>query len=368
MTHQDNIRDASFLFFHYLCTILALALSLRKTHTKKMTRRILILLLAAVTLALPSSARRKNGRPKVGLVLGGGGAKGAATIGALKYIERSGIPIDYIAGTSIGAIIGGLYSCGYRSEELDSMFRHQDWLTLLSDRDTTLTRRMFARRDGITYVFGFPVRRSSRAGKSKAVGLMYGDRVTQMLDSMTQRTDSISFDSLPIPFRCVATDYRNRRKVVLSSGRLSQAIRASMAIPGAFKAIEIDSVKLLDGGLVDNLPVDVVRDMGADIVIAVDLTQNKHEDEDVDRRSKRHRSRKTKSNLARILHWAAQRPDLPVYRENLKHVDVYINPDLKGFSAGSFSEKKISKMIKKGEEAGAKVLKQLRRIRKRIRR
>ncbi len=333
-----------------------------------MTRRILLLLLLVAILTLPSTARQQASRPKIGLVLGGGGAKGAATVGALKYIEQSGIPIDYIAGTSIGAIIGGLYSCGYRSQELDSMFRHQDWLTLLSDRDTTLTGRMFARRDGTTYVFGFPVRRSDRAKKNKAVGLMYGDRVTQLLDSMTQRTDSISFDSLPIPFRCVATDYRNRRKVVLSSGRLSQAIRASMAIPGAFKAIEIDSVKLLDGGLVDNLPVDVVRDMGADIVIAIDLTQNKHEDENLERRSKRRRFRKAKSNLGRILRWASQRPDLPLYRENLKHIDVYINPDLKGFSAGSFSEKKVCKMIKKGEEAGAKAMKQLRRIRKRIRR
>ncbi len=333
-----------------------------------MTKRILIILLVAATLALPTLARRQTSRPKVGLVLGGGGAKGAATVGALKYIERSGIPIDYIAGTSIGAIIGGLYSCGYRSEELDSMFRHQDWLTLLSDRDTTLTGRMFARRDGTTYVFGFPVRRRDRTKKNKSVGLMYGDHVTQLLDSMTQRLDSISFDSLPIPFRCVATDYRNHRKVVLSSGILSQAIRASMAIPGAFKAIEIDSVKLLDGGLTDNLPVDVVRDMGADIVIAIDLTQNKHEDEDLDRRLKRRRFRKAKSNLGRILRWATQRPDLPLYRENLKHIDVYINPDLKGFSAGSFSEKKVGKMIKKGEEAGAKAMKQLRRIRKRIRR
>lgn len=329
-------------------------------------RRIITLLLAAVTL-LPAAAQ-DNPRPKIGLVLGGGGAKGAATVGVLKYIEAAEIPIDYIAGTSIGAIIGGLYACGYRSAELDSMFRTQDWLTLLSDRNTDLQRRVIARRDGVTYFFGFPVGRRGSELEDNSVGIVRGDKVFQLLDSMTARHDSISFDSLPIPFRCVATDYENREKVVLSSGHLARAMRASMAIPGAFKAVDIDSVELLDGGLVDNLPVDVVLDMGADIVIAVDLTQNHHEDEDVDKRQLRRTLRKAKTNLGRMLRWTVQRPDLPTYRENLKHVDIYINPRLKGFGAGSFSTKKVEKMIRRGEEAGAKAMKQLRKLKKRLRR
>lgn len=329
-------------------------------------RRIITLLLAALTL-LPATAQ-DNPRPKIGLVLGGGGAKGAATVGVLKYIEESGVPIDYIAGTSIGAIIGGLYACGYRSAELDSMFRTQDWLTLLSDRNTDLQRRVLARRDGVTYFFGFPVGRRGSELEDKSVGIVRGDKVFQLLDSMTARHDSISFDSLPIPFRCVATDYENREKVVLSSGHLARAMRASMAIPGAFKAVDIDSVELLDGGLVDNLPVDVVLDMGADIVIAVDLTQNHHEDEDVVKRQFRRTLRKAKTNLGRMLRWTVQRPDLPTYRENLKNVDIYINPRLKGFGAGSFSTKKVEKMIRRGEEAGAKAMKQLRKLKKRLRR
>lgn len=329
--------------------------------------RRLILLFLILASILPTQAQDTK-RPKIGLVLGGGGAKGAATVGALKYIEEAEIPIDYIAGTSIGAIIGGLYACGYRSAELDSMFRTQDWITLLSDRNTELKRRMFAKRDGVTYFFGFPVGRRGSELEDKSVGMVRGDKVYQLLDSMTARPDSISFDSLPIPFRCVATDYENREKVVLSNGHLARAMRASMAIPGAFKAVDIDSVELLDGGLVDNLPVDVVLDMGADIVIAIDLTQNKHEDEDVDKRQLRRTLRKAKSNLGRILRWTVQRPDLPTYRENLKYVDIYINPNLKGFGAGSFSTKKVEKMIRRGEEAGAKAMKQLRKLKKRLRR
>lgn len=104
-------------------------------------------------------AKSLKERPKVGLVLGGGGAKGAATVGVLKYIEQSGIPIDYIAGTSIGSIVGGLYACGYRSEQLDSMFRTQEWMTLLTDRNMDFSGKPIARRNGITYIFGFPVAR-----------------------------------------------------------------------------------------------------------------------------------------------------------------------------------------------------------------
>ncbi len=306
-------------------------------------------------------------RPKVGLVLGGGGAKGAATVGVLKHIEKSGIPIDCIAGTSIGSIVGGLYACGYRSEQLDSMFRTQDWMDLLTDRNMDFSGKPLVKRDGVTYLFGFPITRKGSMLEDKSVGIIRGDKILALLDSMTRRPDSISFDSLPIPFRCVATDFINRRKVVLKSGNLARSMRASMAIPGVFKAIDIDGVELMDGGLVDNLPVDVVLDMGADIVIAVDLAVNKHEDSEDwkrERKSKKHES--AENYLGKLLHWIRQRPDLPQYRENLKHVDIYINPNLKGFSAASFNEKKVAEMILLGEEAGEKALKELKKTARRV--
>lgn len=327
---------------------------------------------------LPSSKSNKE-RPKVGLVLGGGGAKGAATVGALKYIEKSGIPIDYIAGTSIGSIVGGLYACGYRSEQLDSMFRSQEWINLLTDRNMDFSGKPITKKDGITYFFGFPIARKNSKLIDKSIGMIRGDKILALLDSMTVQglargkdsllstQDSISFDSLPIPFRCVATDYVNRKKVVLGGGNLARCMRASMAIPGAFKAIDINGVELLDGGLVDNLPVDVVLDMGADIVIAIDLTVNKHEDDaDWKRKKRGSKYEEAESYLGQLLRWVTQRPDLSQYNENLQHIDIYINPDLKGFSAASFSEKKVAEMIKRGEEAGEKSLKDLKKLKKKF--
>jgi NTE family protein len=311
-------------------------------------------------------AENKNhqGRLKVGLVLGGGGAKGAAEVGVLKYIEKAGVPIDYIAGTSIGSIIGGLYACGYRSAQLDSMFRSQEWTTLLGDRNMDYEDDFIKEKDGVVYVLGYPVSRKHSKLADSSFGAIRGDSVIHLLDSMTQQRDSIDFDHLPIPFRCVATDYRNNREVVLKSGVLPVAMRASMAIPGAFKAVEIGSVSLMDGGLINNLPVDVVKSMGADIVIAIDLTQNKHEGEK--RKSAPWYLKIIKNDLARLAVWSIERPDLDKYNENRKAADIYINPKLKGYGAGSFSEENIQDMIKLGEEAGEKAFHQLEKLRKKV--
>lgn len=336
------------------------------TNNKMQKSTIILILLLTIVCAVPSTAQKKSAskRLKVGLVLGGGGAKGAAEVGVLKYIEQSGIPIDYIAGTSIGSINGGLYACGYRSPQLDSMYRSQEWMTLLADRNVDLQEDLIKKKDGVVYVLGFPVGRKHSSIADPHVGVIRGDSVISLLAKMTGRPDSMSFDDLPIPFRCVATDYKKGREVVLSSGYLPQAMRASMAIPGAFKAVEIDSVSLMDGGLLNNLPVDVVRQMGADVVIAVDLTQNKHEGE----------KRKTapvylkiiKNNLARLAVWAIERPDLDKYEENRKSADVYINPNLKGFSAASFDEKSIDEMIARGDKAGKKAYHDLLKLKKRV--
>ncbi|MGI6222689.1 MAG: patatin-like phospholipase family protein [Prevotella sp.] len=325
---------------------------------------IALLLCCAFGSTTAQDTLSQGKRLKVGLVLGGGGAKGAAEVGVLKYIEKSGIPIDYIAGTSIGSINGGLYACGYRSPQLDSMYRSQEWLTLLADRNADMEGDIIKKKDGVVYVLGFPVGRKNSKIADPSVGAIRGDSVVQLLKRMTGRTDSISFDQLPIPFRCVATDYRNNREVVLSSGVLPIAMRASMAIPGAFKAIEIDSVSLLDGGLLNNLPVDVVKAMGADVVIAVDLTQNKHEGEK--RKEAPLPLKLIKNNAARLAVWAIERPDLVKYEQNRKAADVYINPDLEGFSAASFTEKDINEMIARGEKAGKAAYGKLLKLKKKI--
>lgn len=333
---------------------------------KKLFIFIIFCLLALVSV----NAQKKNNktnvkRLKVGLVLGGGGAKGAAEVGVLKYIEKSGIPIDYIAGTSIGSIVGALYSVGYRADDLDSLFHSQEWISLLSDRDESLRGQILTTRDSVTYLFGFPVKRPKNKNPNhiKTIGLSRGDKLVSLFSSMLNQPDSINFDKLPIPFRCVAVDIRSFQEVVMSSGNLPKAMRASMAIPGVFKPVETDKMLLVDGGLLNNLPVDVVRDMGADVVIAIDLTQNKHEDKKV---------KKTAEDLAddnglmKVLGWLSGRPDLNKYHDNNADVDVYINPNLKGFSAADFKLNKIEKMILQGEKAGKDSYKQIKALNKKI--
>jgi NTE family protein len=320
---------------------------------KKLTTLLVVLL-----ITLSGMATTGNGRLKVGLVLGGGGAKGAAEVGVLKIIEQVGIPIDYIAGTSIGSIVGGLYSVGYRSADIDTMFCSQEWVTLLSDREPQFKDKLITKKDGITYVLGFPVGRKGSKLADSAFGAMRGDNIIELLDSMTQRHDSINFDELPIPFRCVAVDFKTLHEVVLSKGHLPIAMRASMAIPGAFKPVKLDSMELIDGGALNNLPVDVVRKMGADVVIAIDLTQNKRET--------RNKEMKPAKGAGALVEWVISRPDLKKYNENRKNCDVYINPDLKGYDATSFSPAKITDMIKRGEVAGEAAREQLEQLKLKV--
>ncbi|MBQ6749451.1 MAG: patatin-like phospholipase family protein [Bacteroidaceae bacterium] len=287
--------------------------------TKKSTLLLLSLLLSLSLCAQTAS------RPRVALVLGGGGAKGAATVGVLKAVEESGVPIDMVVGTSIGSIVGGLYSLGYRSEQIDSMFRSQEWLELFTGS-----------------LMGDSIVRTLRGMTAAALSSM-----PQHGCGKGDQSDSLSFDSLPIPFRCVAVDMLRMREVVLSSGSLAEAMRASMAIPLVFKPVKMGNMRLVDGGVLNNLPVDVARDMGADFVIAVDLTVNKHEN--------------GLSGLNALL-----RPDLKKYGQNCEDADVYINPDLKGYGAQDFMPRKIAEMIAIGEKAGHHAQKDLKKLKKQL--
>lgn len=300
--------------------------------------------------------------PKVGLVLGGGGAKGAAEVGVLKYIEEAGIKIDYIAGTSIGSIIGALYSVGYRSDDLDSLFHSQEWVSLLADRDVEHASNIFSKHDSTVYVFGFPIIKPKikTPNHKRSLGLSRGDSLVSLFTRMTKQRDNINFGKLPIPFRCVAVNMNNFQEVVLSRGNLPSSMRASMAIPGVFKPVEMDSMLLVDGGLLNNLPVDVVKEMGADIVIAIDLTQNKHEG----RKENEDGKDGFLSHISKLISWVIERPDLGKYNKNVSMADVYINPKLKGCSAADFTQKKIEYMIQQGEKAGREALPELKKIKR----
>jgi NTE family protein len=211
-------------------------------------------------------------RPKVGLVLSGGAARGLAHVGVLKALEEQGIHIDAIAGTSMGAVIGGLYASGYKIDELEKLALGIDWKEALSDaperedvpfrrkqddRDFLVKQKLSFRDDGS---LGLPL------------GVIQGQNLALLLESLLAHSSDIrDFDKLPIPFRAVATDIVNGEKVVFRKGHLPQVIRASMSIPAVFAPVEINGQLLVDGGMVDNIPVDVAREMGVDMVIVVDI-------------------------------------------------------------------------------------------------
>ena len=273
-----------------------------------------IVMMLMLTVSIGVMADKPTGeRLKVGLVLGGGGAKGSAEIGALEVREEVGIPIDYIAGTSIGSIIGGLYAMDVRTRELDSLFVNQDWLELFTNN------------------------------------------VREFLGKVTQQKH---FNELRIPFRCVAADVMANEEVVMSEGLLCDAMRASMSIPGVFKPVIQNGRMLMDGGLLNNLPVDGVKAMGADVVIAIDLQQKQHKDRDF--------SLKDMLGIDGPLNWLVERPDWKKYNANRKAADVYIHPMLDGYGASDFNKTDIRRMIELGYEAGVNAREELEALKRRI--
>ena len=229
--------------------------------------RLLFLLILLVPLAGYAETQ-----PRTGLVLSGGAARGLAHIGVLKALEEQGVQVDAIAGTSMGAVIGGLYAAGYSVDELEKLALELDWQQVLSDdppredipfrrkqddRDFLVKRKLSFRDDGS---LGLPL------------GVIQGQNLSLLLERLlVHASDTRDFDRLPIPFRAVATDIANDKKVIFRSGHLPQAIRASMSIPAVFAPVELDGRLLVDGGMVDNIPMDVARDMGVDRLIVVDI-------------------------------------------------------------------------------------------------
>ena len=284
-------------------------------------------------------------RPRVGVVLGGGGAKGAAEVGVLKVLEECDIQIDYITGTSIGAIVGSLYAAGYSASELETMFSRQEWLSLLTDRRNDLSDTPFKQDGSITYIFGFPVIDT----KSSEFGVLRGGRVEQVIDSMLSARGVVEFKDLKIPFRCVTAEVKTASEVVISDGSVAQAVRASMAIPGIFKPVRKDDRLLVDGGMMNNLPVDVARDMGADIVIAIDLQQGKPTPKES--RESMLTMLGDMLGIGEIVNWVVNRPDQAKYDANRRAANIYINPPLPDYEASSFGNAKMAQMVKIGYEA-----------------
>ena len=287
-------------------------------HAAFILTLLLLTVVAGRTEARPLATERLCGEEatqgKLALVLGGGGAKGAAHVGVLKVLEEAGVQPDIIVGTSIGAIVGGLYSIGYSASQLDSLFRSRQWLQLFT-------------REAIE-----------------------GNAIKLMLDSLTSlsgRPSSPSGRSGEVSFACIASDLPTFSEVVLTGDSLARNMRASMAIPALFKAVRFDDYVLYDGGIFNNLPVDVARQMGADVVIAVDLTVNHHDDDEEDDFDLSELFDITK--VKGLLGWLLNRPDFKKYKENQRAADIYINPPLQGYGVASFTSQSIAEMIAIGE-------------------
>ena len=292
-------------------------------------------------------------RAKVAVVLSGGGAKGMAHIGALKVIERAGIPIDIITGTSMGSIVGGLYAIGYNADILDSVVRRQDWSYVISDRENLAQQTLADRRKQNTYFYTMGLTLGKR--NQTDGGIIKGKNLAELFNKLCEGyTDSLDFSrDLPIPFACVATDIINNTEVDFHAGSLPQAMRASMAIPAAFSPVRVGNLVLVDGGLRNNYPADIARQMGADIIIGVTVQGPPKEAGDMGN---------TMSILSQIIDVNCKNK----YDENLAITDVPIRVNTTGYSAASFSLNAIDTLIRRGEEEAMKHWGELMAVKQRL--
>lgn len=304
----------------------------------------------ALSLLLPAAMAD---RKRVGLVLGGGGAKGVAHIGVLKVLEEAGIPIDYIAGTSMGAIVGGLYSIGYNATEIDSMVRAQDWSMLLSDRVKRSSLTFPEKKNSERYVLSLPFGKGKR--EPSIQGMIKGQNLQTLFSNLTiGYHDSVDFNRLKIPFACVAVDVVDGKEYVFHDGSLSLAMRASMAIPAVFAPVRIDSMVLVDGGIKNNYPADVVKEMGADIIIGVDLGTSDLKSID-------------KINTPwDIVGQIVALQGYDKYGGNRDMTDLLLRPNTSPYNSASFNEVALDSLISRGEEVARSRMDEILELKRKI--
>lgn len=301
----------------------------------------------AVVASVAVGASAQTNRPKIGLVLGGGGALGLSHIGVLKVLEEQRVPVDFIAGTSMGSIIAGLYACGMAPDEMQKFLEGLDWNEVMNDE--TPRRELFFRRklEDQRYLFEMGL---NRRGAMMGTGMAAGQKFNNLMQYITLRAVSVTnFNDLPIPFRAVATDLQSGTPYVIDHGNLAVAMRASMAVPGVFTASEIEGHLLVDGGIVNNLPVDVVKAMGADFIIAVDVGSDS---DNVDPESL-----KSLGGILGRTYNIAQRPGQV---EAYKLANLGIQPPLAGFTAAEFD--RVSEFVPQGEKGARAKLAELAKL------
>ena len=324
---------------------------------------VLFFLAASIMLHAQDNVMIQPPRLKVGVVLGGGGAKGAAHIGVLKYIEEMGIPVDYVAGPSMGSIIGGLYALGYSPEELTQLIADMNWSEYIGNKiDRSMMSEEMRQRNS-TLMLQVPFSHESLVDRNPnstfisqlpSAYVNNSSLVNLFNDLCVGYQEEMDFNDLPIPFACVATDMISGKEVVLRSGSVPTAMRASMAIPGVFSPVTIGDKVLVDGGLVNNFPADVLREMGADIIIGIEVTSTKNVTVN-DLKS-------LPQVFARLLvtGTSAKRT------ENRSMCDVHIIPDISGFGMLSFTTAAIDTLVGRGYKRASDFHDQLLSIKKAV--
>lgn len=306
---------------------------------KKFSILFILLLMAAVSHAtpLPEEVAADAPRKKVAVVLSGGGAKGAAHARALKVIEEAGLPIDYIVGTSMGALVGGMYASGYNAAQIDSIFHVQNWKVLLTDAQPRLTLDLEQRQRVDNYML--KVRFNKSPYEMVEGGFLKGYNVAKLIAQYTADTpDSINYQHLKIPFACVATDLVTGEEIDMHSGYLAESMRASMSIPGVFTPVRKGGALLVDGGMTNNFPVDIARKLGADYVIGVDVSDGLSSIDEL-------------KSAPSILNQLVNKMCANKHDENVANTDIYIKVNTQGYSAASFNKAAIDTLLVRGETA-----------------
>lgn len=276
---------------------------------------------------------------KVGLVLSGGGAKGLAHIGALKVLDSLGIRVDYVAGTSMGAIIGSLYASGYSGKEIDSVFRTVDFNTLINDDLPRASKAFYERNNSERYAVTLPFDHFKIKLPS---ALSRGQNAYGLISRLTLHVNEIKdFSKLPIPFFCVATDAETGEEVILDKGNLAQSVMASGALPSLFQPVMINNRMLIDGGVVNNYPVDELKKKGVDVIIGVDVQDGLM-------------TRDELTSAPDVLLQINNFRTIKDMKVKSKKTDIYIKPNIKSYTVVSFSEGK--KIVEEGVKAAASKL------------
>lgn len=306
---------------------------------------VFLICLACLTCWLPAYGAESGKRPKIGVVLSGGGAKGFAHISVLRTLEELNIPVDYIGGTSMGSTVAALYAMGYSVDELEKIARETDWSRYFqnrSDRGSTgIIQKIYLQE----YPFTLDL---DRNGITLPRGVVNGQRIGLFLSRLTWEHQHVKdFSGLPVPFICVATDFEKGEGAVLKNGNLAESLRASMAIPSVFDPVVIDGRVFLDGGVVNNFPVKEVRDMGADIIIGVDVSGRLYKKEDL-------------NSLPRIMEQAISFLGETKTMEQREKCDILIIPEMKDMSSMDFA--KTDDIIRRGEKATELQMEKLKKL------